>query len=185
MRRDKPQQASSRAQDALTEEQLDALLDAVNARYPSGKRNLALLLIMADAGLRVSEAVSLRTTDLVVEGGQYTHVNIRRGKGGKPGRVALTVRAAAKLGAWLDARTKMGFGKGHVFCTISRGMAGGQETTTRLSHSQPSHPPARLPEVAGWHQVLRHTHANRCADAQRTGCVCSRYRPPTSTRARR
>jgi hypothetical protein len=36
--------------------------------------------------LRVSEAVSLKTTDLVVEGGQYTHVNIRRGKGGKPGR---------------------------------------------------------------------------------------------------
>jgi site-specific recombinase XerD len=125
VRRDKPQQVSSRAQDALTEEQLDALLDAVNARYPSGKRNLALLLVMADAGLRVSEAVSLKTTDLVVEGGQYTHVNIRRGKGGKPGPVALTVRAAAKLGAWLTARATMGFGKGYVFCTISKGTAGG------------------------------------------------------------
>ncbi|MBM3501173.1 MAG: hypothetical protein FJX74_21175, partial [Armatimonadetes bacterium] len=106
VRRDRPQQTSSRAQDALTEGQLDALLDAVNARYPSGKRNLALLLVMADAGLRVSEAVSLKTTDLVVEGGQYTHINIRRGKGGKPGRVALTTRAAAKLGGWLDARAK-------------------------------------------------------------------------------
>jgi len=121
MRRDRPQRASSRARDALTEEQLDA----VNARYPSGKRNLALLLAMGDAGLRVSEAVSLKTTDLVVEGGQYTHVNIRPGKGGKPGRLALTVRAAARLGAWLAARAKIGFGKGHVLCTVSEGTAGG------------------------------------------------------------
>jgi site-specific recombinase XerD len=41
---------------------------------------------MADAGLRVSEATALHTTDLVTEGGACTHVDIRRGKGGKPGR---------------------------------------------------------------------------------------------------
>ena len=174
MRRDKPQRASSRAQDALTEEQLDALLDTLNARYPSGRRNLALLLAMADAGLRVSEAVSLKTTDLVVEGGQYTHVNIRRGKGGKPGRVALTVRAAAKLGAWLDARAKMGFGKGYVFCTISKGTAGGHwaDDVQRL---QPGRPVSteyvrqlvrRMADRAGIESrvtphTLRHTFATR------------------------
>jgi hypothetical protein len=51
VRRDKPQPTSSRAQDGLTEEQLDALLDAVDVRCPSGRRNLALLLTMADADL--------------------------------------------------------------------------------------------------------------------------------------
>ena len=35
---------TSRARDALTEEQLDALLAAINAHTPTGKRNLALLL---------------------------------------------------------------------------------------------------------------------------------------------
>ena len=116
---------TSRAQDALTEEQLDALLAAVNARTPTGKRNLALLLVMADAGLRVSEATALPTTDLVAEGGQYTHVDIRRGKGGKPGRVALTERAAAATGVWLKARSELALGHGPLFCTISSGTAGG------------------------------------------------------------
>jgi len=174
MRRDKPQRASSRAQDALTEEQLDALLGAVSTRYPSGKRNLALLLAMADAGLRVSEAVALRTTDLVAEGGQYTHLNIRRGKGGKPGRVALTVRAAAKLGAWLEAQAKMGFGKGYVFCTISEGRAGGHWADGR-QRLEPGRPVSteyvrqlvrRMADRAGIESrvtphTLRHTFATR------------------------
>ena len=89
------------AEDALTEEELDRLLAQPNPAYPTGKRNLGLLLVMADAGLRVSEATALTTQDLVREGGELTHLLIRKGKGkkGKPkrGKVALTRRAAAKL----------------------------------------------------------------------------------------
>ena len=116
---------ASRAQDALTEEQLDALLGAVNARTKTGKRNQALLFVMADGGLRVSEATALHTTDVVTVSGQYTHVDIRHGKGGRPGRVALTGRAAEATAAWLDARATLGLGHGPLFCTISTGTAGG------------------------------------------------------------
>ena len=56
---------TSRAQDALTEEQLDALLAAVNVHTTTGTRNLALLLVMAHAGLRVSEATGMCSTDVV------------------------------------------------------------------------------------------------------------------------
>lgn len=113
------------AQDALTEEELDRLLDQPNPRCPTGKRNLALLLVMADAGLRVSEATALTTRDLVVEGGQITHVQIRHGKGGKTAKQPLTLRAAAKLGLWLQERAELGLFQGPVFCTISRGQSAG------------------------------------------------------------
>ena len=113
------------AQDALTEEELDHLLTQPNLRCPTGKRNLALLLLMADAGLRVSEATALTTRDLVVEGGAITHVRIRHGKGGKAARQPLTLRAAAKLGIWLQERAKQGFFQGPIFCTVSQGRSAG------------------------------------------------------------
>ena len=116
---------ASRAQDALTEEQLDALLGVVSIHTATGKRNLALMLVMADAGLRVSEATGLRTTDVVSLGDEPTHVDIRYGKGGRPGRVALTARAADAVGAWIDTRGALGLRLGPLFCTISSGTAGG------------------------------------------------------------
>ena len=113
------------AQDALTEEELNRLLAQPSPRYPSGKRHLALLLLLADAGLRISEATALTTQDLVLEGGQITHVLIRRGKRGQRAKQPLTLRAAAKLGAWLQGREALGLGPGPIFCTISRGAARG------------------------------------------------------------
>ena len=112
---------SKEAQDALTEEQLEALLDAVNRRSPTGRRNLALLTLMADTGLRVSEALSLQTRDLVREAGQLTHVRLRNGKGGRAATIALPSRTAVRLATWVEARGELGIGEGPVFCTISTG----------------------------------------------------------------
>lgn len=53
------------AQDALTEEELEAFLKAVSKRGPSGKRNLAMLTLMADSGLRLGEALALQTAELI------------------------------------------------------------------------------------------------------------------------
>lgn len=113
------------AQDALTEEELDRLLDQPDARYPSGRRNLAILLVMADAGLRVSEVTALRTGDVISEGGQLTHLLIRHGKGGKSARQPLTTRAASKLALWLQTRGQLGIGAGPIFCTVSSGLSRG------------------------------------------------------------
>lgn len=121
------------AQDALTEEELEALLKAVKTRGPCGRRNLALLTLFADAGLRLGEALALQTTDLVREGSRVvTHVRVL-GKGHKPALVPVTARAAARLDAWLAARAKLGLANGPLFCTISRGRRrglGGEATLT-------------------------------------------------------
>jgi integrase/recombinase XerD len=162
-------QATSRAQDALAEEQLDTFLAAVNERTPTGQRNLALLLVMADAGLRVAEACALQTTDLVMEAGQLTHLRIRAGKGGKPGQVALTQRAAVKLARWLQTREARGRA---VFCTISAGQATGYAAGQELRPGQAVSPRyvrqmvGRLAKRAGLEgrvtpHTLRHTFATR------------------------
>lgn len=111
----------SRAQDALTEEELDALLSAVATRYPTGKRNLALVMVMADTGLRVSEALALGTGDLVTEAGQVVELLVRNGKGGQPANVAVSRRAAVAIAKWIAAREALEIGPGAVFCTITKG----------------------------------------------------------------
>lgn len=111
----------SRAQDALTEEELDALLSTIETRWPTGKRNLALVMVMADSGLRVSEALAVGTGDLVTDAGQIIELLVRNGKGGRPANVAVPRRAAVALAKWVEARGTFGLGNGALFCTISKG----------------------------------------------------------------
>jgi integrase/recombinase XerD len=142
---------STNAQEALTVEELDALLEAVNRRSPTGKRNCALLTLMADTGLRIGEALDLTTRDLVREHGQLVEVKVRNGKGGKPANIALGRRAAVALAGWLEARDELGIGAGAVFCTVSRGRRvhptrgedgfdGDDLTETELTPGQPVKP---------------------------------------------
>lgn len=113
---------SARAQDALTQEQLEAMLDAVDTRSPSGKRNLALVTLLGDLGLRVGEALALETRDLVTEAGQLTEIKLRSRKRKAQGQsMPLPRRTAVRLAKWLQAREKLGLGAGAVFCTISEG----------------------------------------------------------------
>ncbi len=52
---------------------------------PSGVRDRALLLLLVDTGLRVSEALALRVEDV---DHQRKRIQVRRGKGGRPRIVA-------------------------------------------------------------------------------------------------
>jgi site-specific recombinase XerD len=66
-----------------------------------GKRNKALVALLADSGLRISEALRLRIED--VRFGERT-VFVRGGKGQKDGTGFFGAEAAAALRAWLGAR---------------------------------------------------------------------------------
>lgn len=174
------QATTSRAQEALTVEQLDALIDAIETRSPTGKRNAALVTLLGDTGLRIGEALALTTRDLVTEAGQIMAVKVRRGKGGKPANIAVGRRAAAALARWLEARAALGIDAGPMFCTVSRGKhVGGRATAegfgagaeaTELTPGTPVSAEyvrqllARLAERAGIDQrvtphTLRHTFA--------------------------
>lgn len=94
-----------------------ALAAQCSRRAPTGKRNRALVLLLASTGLRISEALALRQADLDLDGGT---VRVQRGKGGKHRVVPLVMpEAVDALGRWLDARKALGH-DGHrvVFCTL-------------------------------------------------------------------
>lgn len=99
----------------LPVDDVTALLRACN-HGPTGARNRALLVVLWRAGLRTSEALSLRISDLEPEAGL---VHVRRGKGGKPRSVGMDPEAFAVVDAWLVRRALLGLnGRQPVFCTL-------------------------------------------------------------------
>src|SRR3954449_4392982 len=88
-------------------------------RGPAGIRNAALIAIMFGAGLRVSEALALKVSDLHLGNGT---VRVRHGKGDRARTVALDPSAQAFVERWLGRREQLGLnGRQPLFCTISRG----------------------------------------------------------------
>jgi site-specific recombinase XerC len=115
---------------------------------------------MADAGLRVSEALALRTQDLRRESGRITAITVHAGKGDKDRAVYTTPQLSDKILRWLDARAGLGVGKGLVFCRIKGGA--GQPLGVRTVQGLVEH----LAREAGIEKrvsphTLRHTSATR------------------------
>ena len=113
------------AVDALNDSELDQLLAAIGTE-PTGKRNRAAVLLMADSGLRVGEVIALELRDVVRKAGQISEVILRQTKGGRPARQPVTARTAVALAEWLEARARLvGDASPVLICSISRGQAGG------------------------------------------------------------
>ncbi|MGH7080060.1 MAG: tyrosine-type recombinase/integrase [Acetobacteraceae bacterium] len=85
----------------LTRDELQALLDAPNARTPSGIRDRAMLHLAFAAGLRVSELVGLRLDQLDQPTLSTIHV---LGKGRRERVLPLWKETASALKAWLGRR---------------------------------------------------------------------------------
>lgn len=88
---------------ALTEAQVRALVAAPDARSSRGRRDRALLSLMAYTGLRIAEAVSLTRENIVTEG-RRTRLTFC-GKGGKQRTVSLPSDAAYALERQLLSHT--------------------------------------------------------------------------------
>ena len=102
--------------EVLTPEEASALIRSSSASSSTGIRNRALLTCLYRAGLRISEALSLRPKDLDLAKGSMT---VLHGKGDKRRTVGLDAGAAAILGLWMERRTKLGLtGRQPVFCTL-------------------------------------------------------------------
>jgi integrase/recombinase XerD len=89
-----------RLPEVLTEEELGGLIKQPNRRYPTGRRNAAMLAIMADAGLRVGETLSLHPGAISWNSGR---IKIR-GKGGKDRFVWVGEGTLELLRSWREVR---------------------------------------------------------------------------------
>ena len=67
-------------------------------------RDRAAISLMLFAGLRVSEVAGLRRCDIEIFD-RSGHVTVHNGKGGKDGKVPLSLAARRALSAWLDIHT--------------------------------------------------------------------------------
>lgn len=97
----KPPKISAKVVEALTDEQLRALLKACQGRGFKDRRDEAIVRVMAETGLRASELVGLAVDDVDLKRGLVT---VRSGKGGK-GRVApFGPQTAAALDRYMRMR---------------------------------------------------------------------------------
>ena len=101
----------------LSEQEVFAMLDAVNGDDPRSLRDRAILEVLYGCGMRVSELCSFKTEDIVADG-ELVRIF---GKGSKERLVPIGGAAARALGDYLE-RSRMFFTKGdlsetHVFVT--------------------------------------------------------------------
>ncbi len=94
---------AARQPEGLQETEVHALLRvAGESRHGLARRNYALMQLMIQTGLRVSEVASLRVADVVL---RDRSGRVREGKGGKTRDVPLNATARRALRLYLDART--------------------------------------------------------------------------------
>ncbi len=85
----------------LTDDEAKALIDVFNLRYDAGVKNRCLVRVMLEAGLRVSEAVSLRPAALDM---QSCRLVVKDGKGGKDRVLWISEDLRDLVGRWKACR---------------------------------------------------------------------------------
>ena len=95
--------------DVLTVEEIDALLDAIDLSRPEGQRNKAMLETMYSCGLRVSELVQLRLSDLFFKQG-FIKV---KGKGSKERLIPVSEKAVQEIDLYMCDRSKLDIVRGY------------------------------------------------------------------------
>ncbi|WP_062127532.1 site-specific tyrosine recombinase XerD [Geofilum rubicundum] len=82
----------------LTVEEIDTVINAVDTRKPEGQRNKAILETLYSCGLRVSELIDLKISNLFFESG---FVKIE-GKGNKERLVPISTKAIKEINLYLS-----------------------------------------------------------------------------------
>lgn len=87
----------------LTPSEVDQLEDSIDLSKPEGHRNRAIIEVLFSCGLRVSELVNLKLSNLYLEE-EYVRV---MGKGSKERLVPISRKAIQELKYWFDDRCHM------------------------------------------------------------------------------
>lgn len=90
---------SRRLPEVLTRDEARALLATPNRYYPTGQRDLCMMKLMLNAGLRASEVLNLTWHDVDLQTGRLT---VRRGKGNKDRQVWVNEDTLGMLRSWRE-----------------------------------------------------------------------------------
>lgn len=100
----KPPKSDQPAVPDLSEAELGRMLKACGGTELRDKRDKAMLVLLAETGLRAAEMLALDVTDIDLDG---CVAHIRRGKGGKGRRVRFSPGAAAVVDRYVRARHRV------------------------------------------------------------------------------
>lgn len=106
-----------RIPEVLSDEERNLLLRQPNRRYPTGLRNLAMLRVMLDIGLRNAEARGIKIKNLNLTTGRIKVL----GKGKKERVLYLADGTLDVVRAWLERRVELPDSNGLLFCTLDGG----------------------------------------------------------------
>jgi site-specific recombinase XerD len=102
----------------LTPAEVDSLIAQCSRRAPTGIRNRALLTLLYRSGLRVSEILALRPSDVNFDKHSIRLLDTKSGRAQTRGFHA---SADDALMRWTDKRSELGFRSGPLFCTLDGG----------------------------------------------------------------
>lgn len=102
----------------LTPAEVAAIIAGCSPRARTGIRNRALLTLLYRSGLRISEALALKPSD--VDLARHT-VRVLHGKGDKATVRGFHPTATDALARWIDTRKGLGLRNGPLFCTLEGG----------------------------------------------------------------
>jgi integrase/recombinase XerC len=148
-----------KAPKSLAKREVDRLVRQAEraGRVPSGRRDLAVLEVLRQTGVRVGELCTLRLGDVVI-GERKGTLTVRSGKGGKDRQVPLNADARRALAAYVAVRATSA--EERLFLGAGGRPLGPQGVADLVAkHARR----AGLEEVSP--HTLRHTFARRLLDA--------------------
>lgn len=103
------------APEPLTASEVSAIIGACSASSRTGIRNRALLTLLYRSGLRISEALEARPSDVNLADHS---IRLLDTKSGKPQTRGFHPSADDALARWMDTRRQIGVRNGTLFCTL-------------------------------------------------------------------
>jgi site-specific recombinase XerD len=143
----------------LTPTEARALLNAPNSRAPTGLRNRALIAVLYGAGLRLTEAITLKPSDINLDEGD---IRVLHGKGDKARTAGIDKGAVMHVARWTDQRKHLGIRGRVLLCTLAGGQVDPRYVRAMLVRMAERVGIAKRVHPHG----LRHTHA---AELERDG----------------
>lgn len=102
----------------LAPAEVEAMIGQCSRRAPTGIRNRAMITLLYRSGLRVSEVLALRPSDVDLD--KHT-LRLLDSKSGHAQTRGFHPSADDALARWLDTRKSLGIKGGRLFCTLDAG----------------------------------------------------------------
>ena len=98
-----------RLPDVLTLSEIDRIIEAVDLSKPEGQRNRAIIEVLYGSGLRVSELINLKISNIYFNDGYM----LVEGKGNKQRLVPISDESKKQIDFWVNDRNHLNIKKGH------------------------------------------------------------------------